>query len=55
MLAAFLRAAPLASGGSERSPDELGPYLATFAPNHFVAGLFASEAQDKFIGYVKIM
>jgi hypothetical protein len=39
--AAIRRAAPFASGGSERSPDELGPYLATFAPNYFVAGLFA--------------
>ena len=41
IFAAIRRAAPFASGGSERSPDELGPYLATFAPNHFVAALFA--------------
>lgn len=38
-----------------RAPDKLGAGLPAFAPNHFVGGLFARQAQDKLVGHFKIM
>jgi hypothetical protein len=35
--------------------DKLGADLPAFAPNHFVGGLFARQAQDKLVGHFKIM
>jgi hypothetical protein len=39
---------------SGRSTEKLCADLPAFAPNHFVRGLFAREAQDKFVGHFKI-
>jgi hypothetical protein len=33
----------------------LGADLPAFAPNHFVGGLFARQAQNKLVGHFKIM
>jgi hypothetical protein len=44
-----------ASSASGRATNKLSAYLPAFAPNHFVCGLFAREAQDKLIGHFKIM
>ena len=35
--------------------DKLGADLPAFAPNHFVGGLFALQAQEKLVGHFKIM
>jgi hypothetical protein len=48
-------AAAFASTGSDPTPEKLGTYLSAFSPNHFVCGFFAREAQDKLVGYFKIM
>ena len=44
-----------ASSALECATGKLGTNLSAFAPNHFVGGLFARQAQDKLVGHFKIM
>jgi hypothetical protein len=44
-----------ASSALERATGKPGADLPAFAPNHFVGGLFARQAQDKLVGHFKIM
>jgi hypothetical protein len=37
-----------------QAPNPLGAHLPALTPNHFVSGLCARVAQNKFIGYFKI-
>ena len=44
-----------ASSALECATGKPGADLPAFAPNHFVGGLFARQAQDKLVGHFKIM
>jgi hypothetical protein len=44
-----------ASSALECATGKLGADLSAFAPNHFVGGLFARQAQDKLVRHFKIM